>query len=608
MPRPRFTRLLASSRSDVWVIALALALMLPSLWAGLAVDDHLHRVRLGDGAPIEGFAPDANELFTFASGDARDMQALMDRGVFPWTTRPDLRLSFFRPLAVASHLVDHALWPSSPAAAHAHNLVWYALLLWVVSRLYRRVQALPWIAGLSLLLYALDDARAPTVGWVANRQALISAAFGFAAVLAHHRARREHWAPGRWLGPLALALSLAAGESGVATVGYLVAYALTLDGRSVPAGPAIIDDRWARWRALVPYGLVVAAWAALWVALGYGARGSGLYVEPVRDPLGFAWALATHVPVLLAAQVSGLWSEVSAAVTGGAATALAIGCGVYLLLFLDALKVVLKVSPEARFWALGALGAALPIAGTAPADRLLTFVGVGVMGLVACFFHAPEGEHGVVSPSRLRRVSVRLWVGGLVLADLVIGPLVMPIRALTMHTVAASVARANDSLPKDPGVAGRTIVAVNPPSDPYMAFVPILRASIGEPLPGAQRWLAVGQSDVYLAREDATTLRVRPEAGYLAMVSEQMVRSRSEPLALGQRVVLRGVTVEVTALTDDGRPAETRWRFDRPLEDPSFDWVRWSDDGPGFVPFVPPAVGAQVVVPAVDTLKAFLGD
>ena len=599
MARPRFTRMLASSRSDLWVIALALALMAPSMWAGLAVDDHLHRVRLGDGAPIEGFSGGADELFTFASGEPRDMQALMDRGVFPWTTRPDLRLAFFRPLAAATHVVDHALWPSSPVAAHAHNLVWYAVLLWVVARLYRRVQALPWIAGLSLLLYALDDARAPTVGWVANRQAIISAACGFGAVLAHHLWRRERWRPGAWLGPLAFAASLAAGESGVATVGYLVAYALTLDREDRPDG---------RWRALAPHAVILAAWAVTWVVLGYGARGSGLYVEPVRDPWGFATALATHVPVLLAAQVSGLWSEVAAAFTDGAATALAIGCGIYLLLFLDAVKVVLKVSPEARFWALGALAAALPIAGTAPADRLLTFVGVGVMGLVACFFHAPEGEHGVVSPSRVRRVSVRLWIGGLVLANLVIAPVVMPIRALTMRTVALSVGRANDSLPKDPGVTARTLVAVNPPSDPYMAFVPILRASIGEPVPGAQRWLAVGQSDVHLWREDANTLRVRPDGGYLAMVSEQMVRSRSAPLALGQRVELRGVTIEVSALTDDGRPAETRWRFDRPLEDPSFDWFRWSDDGPGFVPFTPPPIGAHAVVPAIDTLKAFLGD
>jgi len=589
---------LASPRADLVLIALAIVMLAPSLTTGYATDDHLHRVVLRDETLIEGFHPTTLDLFVFASGERADMRALMDRGVFPWTTDPDLKLAFFRPLSALTHLVDNALWPEAPALAHAQNLVWFAILLAVLARLYRRVQVEAWVAGLALLLYALDDVHGPTVGWIANRQAIIAAVFGFLAVLAHHRWRRDGWRPGAWVAPVWLALSLLAGESGLATAGYLVAHSLTLD-------PAPARER---AKALLPYGAVLVAWGVSYVALGYGARGSGLYVEPLANPLAFLAATTSHLPVLLTGQLAGVWSEIYAALPLTVARWVVVGCVVYGLLLLDALKVVLKVSPEARFWALGMFLSALPICGTVPADRLLIFVGVGAMGLVACFLRAPEGTPGVRSPSRLRRVSVRSWVGGLVLAHLVFGPLFLPVRALTMQTVASSVGRANASIPLGPEVVHQTIIAVNPPADPYLAFVPIMRASERQPLPAAVRWLAVGQSDVTLVREDARTLLVRPAAGYLAMPTEQLVRDARLAFRVGQVVTLAGVTVEVTELSDDARPAATRWRFEQPLEDPGYVWLRWADAGPGFVPFVPPPIGTTVIVPKVDTLRAFLGD
>jgi hypothetical protein len=53
----------------------------------------------------------------------------------------------------------------------------------------------------------------------------------------------------------------------------------------------------------------------------------------------------------------------------------------------------------------------------------------------------------------------------------------------------------------------------------------------------------------------------------------------------------------VTALTADGRPAEARFRFDRPLDDPSLRWLRWEDGV--YVRFEPPPVGEKVTLPPV---------
>ena len=52
------------------------------------------------------------------------------------------------------------------------------------------------------------------------------------------------------------------------------------------------------------------------------------------------------------------------------------------------------------------------------------------------------------------------------------------------------------------------------------------------------------------------------------------------------------MTVEITALTEDDRPAEATFRFDRPLEDPSLCWLCYRENG--FEPFTPPGVGASV--------------
>src|SRR5690606_24868455 len=109
------------------------------------------------------------------------------------------------------------------------------------------------------VLYALDDVHGPTVGWIANRQAVIAAVFGLLAVLLHHRARAAPHGDrrARALAVVAFAAGLAAGESGLGALAYLVAHALCLD-------PA---PRRARVTALAPYALVAAAWAALYVAL-----------------------------------------------------------------------------------------------------------------------------------------------------------------------------------------------------------------------------------------------------------------------------------------------------------------------------------------------------
>ena len=101
---------------------------------------------------------------------------------------------------------------------------------------------------------------------------------------------------------------------------------------------------------------------------------------------------------------------------------------------------------------------------------------------------------------------------------------------------------------------------------------------------------------VAVHRIDAHTLAVRPEAGFLNGIVDPLFRGRDRPLLLGQQVELPGMTVEVTELTADNRPAEATFRFAVPLEDASLRWLKWEDGS--FVPFDPPAVGEKVELPS----------
>ena len=171
-----------------------------------------------------------------------------------------------------------------------------------------------------------------------------------------------------------------------------------------------------------------------------------------------------------------------------------------------------------------------------------------------------------------------------------------------------------------PEAEHQDVIIVNAPSPGHFIYVPSLRSILGQPMPAHMRILSPGCSSVHLTRIDAHTVVVRPEHGYLippgtaGVVENQgsfspvhlayayqhgdaFFRSGDFPMTVGQRIELTGMTAEVIALTNDGRPSEARIRFARPLEDPSTVWLQWDWGKDAYGPFIPPAVGETVRVP-----------
>jgi len=120
----------------------------------------------------------------------------------------------------------------------------------------------------------------------------------------------------------------------------------------------------------------------------------------------------------------------------------------------------------------------------------------------------------------------------------------------------------------------------------------------GQPIPKHIRALTSSlMQPVTVRRTDARTLLVRPKLGYVASPLDCVV-GRSDVTRVGDQKRLAGVTIEITELTDDGRPAEAAFTFDVPLEDPSLSWLRWKDWG--YRAFTPPAIGETQVLRNFD--------
>ena len=148
------------------------------------------------------------------------------------------------------------------------------------------------------MLYAVDDAHSLPATWIAMRNASVSTLFGFAAILCYDRGREGGKARAAVAAPILYALGLLGGETAVAT--------RSATSRRTPCSSTRRHAA-RRAAALAPYVAVFDA--AVWVAVykrasRYRSVGSGMYVDPGKEPIAFLLAVVTRLPALLAARSS----------------------------------------------------------------------------------------------------------------------------------------------------------------------------------------------------------------------------------------------------------------------------------------------------------------
>ncbi len=569
----RLLSFLLRPRSPARVVLIASLLLAPCLFTRLVLDDYVLATKSGVGRTVAGLPIEPLWLFTFTTGDPAQNQRLMDEGVLlPWWSEPNHLNAFFRPLTSLTHLLDFRAWPSSSFLMHLHSLLWYALLLFALERVYRAIEpdsAL--LVGLSFLLFAVDDAHGATVGWVANRNAVIAVAFGLPALLAFHRSAVGSRAAA-WVGPFLFALSLCAGETAFSIAGYMFAYALCLDRRS-----------WLRRAgALAPYVALLLAHRGAYRLFGLGSYGSSAYRNPLQEPFEFLISLGYNLPVLLSSKL--LLPLADHGFFGPPQTRWVLWVISVLGLLALARPVFdcLKRDAHARFWSAGMVLSAIPVSASLPGERLLLVLGIGASPLLARLL-APLADpvHRAALGRRLPVLVFVLFMHG------VIGPLTLPLRAAAMEPVARQSERLNRGIPSGPEVQGKVVIVVNAPLVVMVSYLQLLRATRDEPRPTQLLMLASSSSDIAVSRLGPARLRVELEEGFLFRLEEQ--HYRADLMRGTDTISLRNLEATVVARTEDQRPKAVEFALDAPFEDARYLWRVYRDGA--LVPWQPPAAG-----------------
>jgi hypothetical protein len=571
MPRPRFWAWAAA------LLLLGVALRLPALRVGRLGDDWYHL------SMIEGTYPvtrSVTNLYDFVRDDPAEHRALRDRGVFPWWTAGSLKLSPWRPLTSATLALDHALFGRDPAGPHAVSLAAWAGLLAAAAWWLRAVLPGP-AALLALALCALDESATVPIAWIANRASLLATACGLlaAGVLARTRGRRD----GRAIAAVALpsVLAVLAGEYGLAVLAGAVAHELAVD-------PAARGSGRSRLVAAIAPG---AVYVAAWKLLGYGARGSTAYVDPLSQPaswlaavreraVAFAGNLACAIP-LAATGANALATVVALALAAGLtagllwraeATARRRTLG---LLAAAAVAVVPVLSaplnervllPAVPFWA-GALAALAGCAAAGPRGLLRWLLG----GATACWVMV----HLAVPPSIA-------WVE---LNDLVgWRPTAIPWRS-----------RLGFDACRD---AGQTHVLVAASDFGMLHTAGLYWQARGCVRPRAWRVLSAPDGAAIVLRAGPRALELRAPGEAPVIGGHGMLWRLAPAFAAGETFRVAGMEAAVLAVSD-GRPTRVRYTFDRDLDDPAV--VLWIATNGGFEQIAPPALGRGRLVPHAST-------
>jgi hypothetical protein len=569
------------------LVLIGLLLNAPTLWQGLVADDYIHRHLLIGRAQ----APKPGSffgLFNFIDGQPASVQALKESGRLVWWAADALRLSFWRPLSELTHWLDYQLWPSSTLMMHAQNMLWLGLLIVLLTKLYQAIDPHHRIqTALATMLFAFSHMHLAVVSWLAARNQLIAACFIVLTIHAYHLWRSRPSALHGWLAALTFALGLMSAEAGIAALGYLVAYSLTMESKTP-------------WRqrllALLPFFIMVGVWRWAYNHLHYGSTDSGSYIDPgthlARFSLAMLERLPTMVMTLLFGVPAGLHnSEPTASQLNYAAMATG------LVIFFGVLGHFFKLwsSPQARFYALGVLFAMVPVCATQASDRVLLNGEIGSSAVLAMLFGLMLEHHrrhrGWVAKCARGVISL------LMVEHLIIFPLATLSASLVLTLAAAPALVAEPmSLPDVHGQdLSQHVVLVNPPNAASVFYFPEIRNYYGFGNPASTQALANGIHEIKLKVLDESTIKLSCQYGFLDTLTRDVV---SKPFKTGDRVDIGQVVVTVDQVNATGTPVEATFHFKVPLHDPQWRFYVWANDA--YTAFKLPAPGQQVVLPAID--------
>ncbi|MBN1508038.1 MAG: hypothetical protein JW955_14395 [Sedimentisphaerales bacterium] len=561
---------------------LAMAMALPSLRSGLQGDDLWYRCAMERPPGLERIFQKPGAFNLVADGDPERTRRMMNLGLLPWWSCPDFRLSFLRPVSNLTHRLDFALWPKDASLMHLHNILWYGAWTFCIAILYRRMIPIAWVAGLAAFLFAIDDAHALPACWIASRNTVIGATFAVVSLLLHDVWRRKRAWPWAFLSTAAFGLALLSKESAIGICAYLFAYALFMDTGGTKS----------RAWSLMPYALTALLWQTSYRALGLGVSDSRFYTDPAGSPLSALRAVFERGPILLFGQWGFPPAETVWLLTPAGRHIFWFAAVIWLAVLLYFLVPLLKTERTARFFFAGMLLATVPACMGMVTNRMLEYVGIGGIGLLAMLLNVLARQW-----KRSAQVS-NPWPGRIVLSALVSFHFICsPVSFFISHwKFSEALANRDDLLARVavlPDLAGKTIIFPSPPHASYASYLQIHLALAGQPLPAHVWALAPG----YFAHEREATRCTRLDPYRLQIertsgIPIQLERGRRRPLCVGDRIELDGMTVTISQVDSANLPKTLVFAFSEPLESPSMVWLAVA--GNKLSPWSPPGVGETV--------------
>jgi hypothetical protein len=596
------------------VLGIALLLYLPFLFSGFFQDDYGFRLQFSPdvlkkgNVPAEVMLNGPLDLYGFSRDATVRLGFEKNLGFAPWWASDQIKTNFFRPLSSLTLALDFSLWPDTPLLMHLQSFLWFGLFLILAYRLYKNVSGSAVVAGISILLLAVDSVFTGPAGWISNRHAVVAMVLCVLSVWLYHKGvSKQKWA---YIAAAsgAYVLALLASEMGLVTFAYLFAYLLVLD-----------RDKWpVRVKRIIAFIVITVAWRLAYTGLGYGASGTLLYIDPLLNPVNFITQLLTRYPVLLFSAVGVPMADMLMAFSPQAARVAAAVLLIPVGLLALSVYPLLKTHRTSAFWLLGMLVAIVPLVSGIPQSRNLGLVGLGVMGLAGQIFAevASARKPGPLIP--FQRLLIKIATPLLLILYLVVSPILVISNPSTTQTNAEAQAKAAD-FGSAPELSGQHLTVINPPG--AMSFMAGLfqRIFTDKPFPISINYLSSGFAPVLIERVDPQTIRVTPEGGYTplpgpvvddktGMVTqvhlENVYRALDgfsynprNPMQVGQVVVMSEVTVEVTEMTGDGRIAQAVFKYAHPLEANRYVWLLWDEDTSTYARVKMPSVGEARVYP-----------
>ncbi|MEW6236729.1 MAG: hypothetical protein AB1656_15200 [Candidatus Omnitrophota bacterium] len=608
----RSLAVLSHKNLPLGVSLFAVLLASPLIYTGWFADDLLQRCAYLDTPAANEFLPKEDRLggpmrmYSFFDGNKERKQRYLDKGGFPWWIDLDILACFWRPFTALLSMADYRLWPQSSVLMHIHSLGWFAALLFIANAHYRRIMGPGWAAGLALLLFAVNDIQAVPISFLANRHILLGAVFGALTLLAHSRWRERKQVRWAFAACLFLLFSLLSSESGVAVFAYLFSYSLWIERGAIRA----------RIATLVPYILLILAWRIVYVSLGYGISGIDLYVDPGREPVRFAYKVMERLPILLLGVLAFPPSDIYIILTPFAMP-------IYWLFAAAALSILSLVffplwknCRLSCYWLCGTVLSAIPLCAAIPGGRSMLLASLGAMGLLAQTARNFEWKKKLSGyPFQKKNLTLGILTLALFLrwAD---GAAALTQNGKMFNYAQKGIDVFSNIGVHDPGLAKQDLIVVNPPMALIVAYLIPLRLLDDESIPAHIRVLSPSLESIEVRRIDEYALAVRPQYGFMSPPRwhkgnwtewrtyidfpnaikrfEQLIMSSHRPMSVGEKIRLTGLTIEITELTEDNRPAEAAYRFDVPLEDASLRWLQWNNKRWRYEEFIPPSIGRSV--------------